>query len=496
MTTFVLIPGAHTGAWVWEAVAQRLREAGAGAEAVELTGVGDRGQYSESAVDLQTHVQDVVRAVDAIADGDVVLVGHCYGVHPMLAAAGLRPERVVRVVAVDTALPQDGVPALALVPDQEFRERLARGGDGPVAPPTAEEWPRWGSLDGVPEEAREQLARRAVPQPLRTFTQPLPLPPAAADVPVTGILCGGNGSSIALVENLLGLGEPGVQALTHPRFRFFELGTGHWPMLAAPKELADILLRAAAGEGRRLSPRREEPAHLRRFLLDVPERPRERKGRVDLYVPDADGPRPAIVFVHGGPVPAEARPTPRDWPTFVGYGQYVASQGLVGVTLDHRLHALTDHARAAEDIAAAVELVRADPRVDAERVALWFFSGGGLLSADWLAAPPPWLRCVAATYPVLAPLPGWGMAASRFRPAAVLGGAGKLPFVLIRVGQEMPEIAAMVEEFLQAAEDCDAAVEVIDVPEAHHGFETLDHTEETRAAVRHAVRVVGEHLRG
>ena len=40
-------------------------------------------------------------------------------------------------------------------------------------------------------------------------------------------------------------------------------------------------------------------------------------------------------------------------------------------------------------------------------LALWFFSGGGLLLADWLRDPPPWLRCIAASYPLLGPLPGW-----------------------------------------------------------------------------------------
>ncbi len=228
--------------------------------------------------------------------------------------------------------------------------------------------------------------------------------------------------------------------------------------------------------------------------MDVPERPRERVGRIDLYLPDADRPRPAVVFVHGGPVPAGVRPTPRDWPAFVGYGRYLAHRGVVGVTLDHRLHDLADYGRAAEDLAEAVERVRADPRVDEDRVALWFFSGGGLLSADWLAAPPPWLRCVAANYPILAPLPNWGLAASRFRPAVAVRTAGRLPIVLTRVGQELAEIAATVEEFLTAAEECRADVEVIDLPLGHHGFETIDHIEEARHAVEHAVRSVLGHL--
>lgn len=219
-----------------------------------------------------------------------------------------------------------------------------------------------------------RLTEQAVPQPLPTLTQPLRLSGAVAELPTTGVLCTANGSSIAVVEAMVGLGDPAFRRLADPGVTFFELDTGHWPMLSAPRELVDVLFRAVAGKGHRVAAVREQPTHLRPFLMDVEERPRERTGRVDLHLPDADGPRPAVVFVHGGPVPAGARPTPRDWPAFVGYAQYAASLGAVGVTVDHRLHELTAYARAADDIAEAIELVRADPRVDGDRVGLWFLS--------------------------------------------------------------------------------------------------------------------------
>lgn len=500
MTAFVLVAGAHTGGWVWRQVAAGLRESGAEAYPVTLSGMGDGGGPAGPDIDLETHVADLVRLIDELEAPEVVLVGHCYGIHPVLGAADRRPQRIARVVHLDVGVPQDGDPALDLVPDPELRDRLRAqadpaGGDWRIPPPSPDEWERWGSTAGVPAESLAELARRAVPQPRATLTQPLQLKGTAAEFPVTGVLCTANGSSIALVQTLVGLGGPRLKALTDPRVSFFDLPTGHWPMLSAPDELADVLLRAAAGEGHHLSAAAsEQPAHLRPFLMDVPERPRERVGQIDLYLPDADRPRPAVVFVHGGPVPAGVRPTPRDWPAFVGYGRYLAHRGVVGVTLDHRLHDLADYGRAAEDLAEAVERVRADPRVDEDRVALWFFSGGGLLSADWLAAPPPWLRCVAANYPILAPLPNWGLSASRFRPAVAVRTAGRLPVVLTRVGQELAEIAATVEEFLTVAEECRADVEVIDLPLGHHGFETIDHIEEARHAVEHAVRSVLGHL--
>jgi hypothetical protein len=90
--------------------------------------------------------------------------------------------------------------------------------------------------------------------------------------------------------------------------------------------------------------------------------------------------------------------------------------------------------------------------------------------------------------------PSWGPADSRFRPAAALREVGQLPIVLSRVELERPEIAVTVPEFLSAAGDCGATVQVIDVPRAHHGFETIDQTDRTRDAVTHGVRSVLGHL--
>lgn len=206
---------------------------------------------------------------------------------------------------------------------------------------------------------------------------------------------------------------------------------------------------------------------------------------MDLYLPEATRPSPAIVFVHGGPIPAELRPTPRDWPVYQGYGSLAATRGVVGVTVDHGLHNSADYPRAAANVTAAVRTAQADPRVDPDRIALWFFSGGGLLLADWLHTTPDWLRCVAATYPLLAPLPDRPVD-PRFRPAEALAMAGTLPIVLTRVGLERPQLADRVEAFVAAADACGARLEIIDVPHGRHGFDMLDHTDESRKAVEQA----------
>ncbi|GHA89274.1 alpha/beta fold hydrolase [Streptomyces termitum] len=486
MTAFVLVGGAFTGGWVWDGVARRLRAAGATAHPVTFD--------PDPGAGLGAHVGELLRLLDRIEEPRVVLVGHDYGIHPVLAAADRRPHRVARVVYVAAGLPGHGDPALLLVRDAEVRDRLAHD-PAPLPPPRGEEWARWGALDGVGARDLDRLDRLAAPQPARTLTEPLRLGGAVHRLPASGVMCTADGPGIETVEMVVHAGPPQFRERVGPDFTLFELPTGHWPMLSAPAELADVLLRAAAGGGRRLVVPEDQPSYeTADFLLDPPVAPRERHGRVDLHLPAGEEPRPTVVLVHGGPVDPGRRPTPRDTPFLLGYGRLAADAGLVGATLDHRLHALTDYPRAAADLAEAVERVRAHPRTDPDRVALWFFSAGGLLAADWLAAPPPWLRCLALSYPVLAPPPGWDAVDARFRPVAALFGTGRLPLVLTRAGREHAPFAATVRAFLAAAGEHGTDVEVVDVPEGRHGFETLDPTDASRAAVTRAMAAVRHHL--
>ncbi|MYV72084.1 alpha/beta hydrolase, partial [Streptomyces sp. SID2131] len=115
MTAFVLVAGSFTGGWVWEETAARLRRTGAEAHPVTLTGMD--GRRAGAGIGLETHVGDLVRLIDGLTAAEVVLVGHGYGLHPVLGAADRRPGRVARIVALDTLLPQDGEPAARSVPD-------------------------------------------------------------------------------------------------------------------------------------------------------------------------------------------------------------------------------------------------------------------------------------------------------------------------------------------------------------------------------------------
>ncbi len=234
------------------------------------------------------------------------------------------------------------------------------------------------------------------------------------------------------------------------------------------------------------------PAYLRPFVLGVLDGPDvrvDRLGEIDFYRPAGTARTGAILFVHGGPMPPDLAATPRDWPVFKGYATAAARRGAVAAVVDHSLiHGFDQLVTAADEVEAAVGLLRSDPRVDPDRVALWFFSGAGLLAGEWLDSRPDWLRCVALTYPLLATPPG---VEELVNAAEVIGKHKDLPVLLTRAGLEREELAGPVAELVSVG---GTALDIIDVPKGHHGFDMLDHTEESRAAVTKALDWAIAHL--
>jgi hypothetical protein len=211
-----------------------------------------------------------------------------------------------------------------------------------------------------------------------------------------------------------------------------------------------------------------------RPVFEVPEvqTHRVRADGLDVHFPESELPTPAVVFVHG-PVPAGGV-RPAAWPVYLGYCGLAVSRGLAAVTVD--LDYL-DFSRAAEvvpQLDAQIESVRSLPQIDETRVALWAFSGGGLLVSPWLEEPRAWLRCIALSYPVLGP-----------SPAEV-----SVPIVLTRVGQERPQIQETVDRFLASG----LTVDRIDVPNGSHAFDFVDDTDESRAAVERALDLVAGYV--
>ncbi|MDW5613399.1 MULTISPECIES: alpha/beta hydrolase [Mycolicibacterium] len=121
MSSYVLIPGMCHGAWCFDEVAASLRSAGHHVLALTLTGVGERSHLMPGGVNLDTHIVDVLAAIDndAATGADLILVGHSYGGMVITGVADRIPDRVDSLVFLDAVVPRDGEACWDLVNDEE-----------------------------------------------------------------------------------------------------------------------------------------------------------------------------------------------------------------------------------------------------------------------------------------------------------------------------------------------------------------------------------------
>jgi dipeptidyl aminopeptidase/acylaminoacyl peptidase len=223
------------------------------------------------------------------------------------------------------------------------------------------------------------------------------------------------------------------------------------------------------------------PPHLRSFVL--PHEPVEpvRSGALDLYLPDR---APAVLMVHGGPVPADRPVRPPQWPAFRAYGALLAQAGLIGAMVEHGFVDDDSLGAARDDVSNALTALRADDRVDADRVGLWFFSGGGYLMGSFLDPVPGGVVAVAGTYAAVGDeeLPDIGLV-----DGIEAAPRSTLPLLLVRPEHDFDWIVPITDDLLARCSDAGRDVDVIDVPGAHHGFETVDDTDAARDAIRRSV---------
>ncbi|MBE1489781.1 alpha/beta fold hydrolase [Plantactinospora soyae] len=233
MSTFVLVHGAWHGGWCWRRVTPALRAAGHEVLTPTLTGVGDRAHLISPLVGLETHVEDVVRLIDAETDGDgdVVLVGHSYAGMVITGVADRRPARVRQRVYLDAFLPTDGEAAIDLLPAHvagHYRESVAGPGHGWLIPPRSLQ------VLGVTEpDDLDWLTPRLTPHPWRSYAEPLRIGAAVDDVPGAFVEC----------VDWMRVFTPYAQRARDRGWRVLDLPTGHEAMVTAPKALAEALLR-------------------------------------------------------------------------------------------------------------------------------------------------------------------------------------------------------------------------------------------------------------
>lgn len=229
MATFVLVHGAWHGGWCWDRVAPLLRTAGHTVHAPTLTGLSERAHLLSPMVGLDTHVEDVVRAIDVLGLTDVVLVGHSYAGQVITAVTDRRPDVVAKRIYLDAFVGEDGENAVSLLPESvahHWSEAAAGPGFGWLVPVRKLE------VLGVTLQADiDWLTPRLTPHPWKTYTDPLRLSGAVERVPAAFIEC----------VDWMRVFQAQADRARAKGWPVVDLATGHEAMVTAPKELAGVL---------------------------------------------------------------------------------------------------------------------------------------------------------------------------------------------------------------------------------------------------------------
>lgn len=230
--TIILIAGHWLGAWAWDEVREHLTAVGADAVALTLPGLDehDPERSSRTLDDQAAAIEAAMTRAGASAERPVVLVGHSGANAPLSIVLDRHPERVRRIVWVDSG---PVAPGGVFAPDlPEAVEEL------PL--PAFDVLGEQASLEGLSTAALERFRTRSVPEPGPVLRQPVELTnPARLRVPTTLVCCS---LPSAQLWELARAGHPMFAEVdTLEDVEAIDLPTGHWPMWSRPEELAKTI---------------------------------------------------------------------------------------------------------------------------------------------------------------------------------------------------------------------------------------------------------------
>jgi hypothetical protein len=197
LATFLVAHGAWSAGWVWKKMHPLMRAAGHELFTPTYTGLGERA--------------------------------HLAGV------ADRARERISKLIYLDAFAPKAGDSAFSLLPEAaaaRMRELAEADGEGWRIPPNP-------PPPDTPEDDVAWVTPRRLPQPIKTFEQPLALQNGEPTLPRSYIYCERYGPGDIFKQF--------AERARNEGWRLFEIDASHNPHITAPEELRDILVDIASG---------------------------------------------------------------------------------------------------------------------------------------------------------------------------------------------------------------------------------------------------------
>lgn len=237
MATYVLVHGGGHGGWCYQKVARLLRAEGHEVVCPTLTGLGERVHLLNPDVDLDTHITDVVNTLHYEDLRNVILAGHSYGGMVITGVADRALDRVGHLVYLDAALPRNGESLADVAPEMmAAAHEGARVIDGVelVVFPGEDPLNNFGVTD--PDDIA-WMSTRLLPQPWKTFAQPLSLEHEDAVLGLPRTIINTQLSLDMLIQK--------NRTRLFDAERVWTMDTGHDLMITEPEALAEMLGRLA-----------------------------------------------------------------------------------------------------------------------------------------------------------------------------------------------------------------------------------------------------------
>lgn len=214
---------------------------------------------------------------------------------------------------------------------------------------------------------------------------------------------------------------------------------------------------------------------------------------IDIYLPpNSNGLLPAVIFVAGysdkvGRDLIGLRL--KDWGAYMSWGQLVAMSGLVGIT-----YSCSDPPLNAKEVLNFVREHAREFHIDPARIGIWAASGNGPTALSLLLdrSASPCFAVMLNTY--MLDLDGDSTVAdmsAQFGFAAPNSGKSvenldpDVPLFVVRSGNdEVPGLNETIDRFTGHAVDMNLPVQLVNLPDAPHSFDTLHDTAQSRATIR------------